>query len=229
MVGEQGDILRAALAQRRHEEHLEAQPVEQVGLELSCFRHRAQVGVGRGDEAHVHGDGFARAHPLETAVLDHAQDFLLHRHRHLADFVEKQRAAVRRLEPPRPPPRRAGERPRLVAEEFALQHGRREGRAVQLDEWPAPTRGQEVNALGSEFLAGTAFADEQDRPLDLGDAGELLLEIEEEVRFTQALRALPVGRLLRTGGMSGVVGNFHQTLVLHAKSRSCNPRNSRFI
>ncbi len=65
--------------------------------------------------------------------------------------------------------------------------------AVELDERPAPTRGQEVDARRGEFLAGAALADEQDGPLDLGHAGELLLEIEEKVGFAKRLGALVGG------------------------------------
>ena len=101
VVGKEGNVVRSAFAQGRHEEHLETQAVEQIGLELTRLCHRPQVGVGRGDEAHVHRNGFAGPHPLESAVLDHAQDFFLHGHGHLPDFVEKKRAAVRRLEPTR--------------------------------------------------------------------------------------------------------------------------------
>ncbi len=92
----------------RHEKHLEAEPVEQVRLEFALRRHARQVGVGRADDPHVHVNLFAGAHPLEAAVLDDPQDFLLQRHRHLSDFVEKRVPPLRRLEASRPgggPPR----------------------------------------------------------------------------------------------------------------------------
>ena len=169
--GQQVDVPCPALPERGHVEHLEAQAIQQVGLELARLGHRGQVRVGRTDQAHIDLHRLARADPLEAAVFDHAQNFLLHRHRHLANFVEKERAAIRRLEAANPTTGRPGERADLVAEQFALQDRGREGGAVQLDQRPTPTLGKEVDARRREFLAGAAFADQEHGSLDLRHAG----------------------------------------------------------
>ena len=75
------------------------QPVVEV---LPEARRRAtscgEVAVGRGDDAHVDRAARVLADAADLALLQHAQQLDLHRRRHLADLVEEQRAAVRRLE-----------------------------------------------------------------------------------------------------------------------------------
>ncbi len=67
------------------------------------------------------------ADSLEPALLQHAQQLGLHRQGDLADLVEKDRAAVRQLEPALALADRAGERSFLVAEQLALQQAIRGG------------------------------------------------------------------------------------------------------
>ena len=53
-----------------------------------------EIDVGRGDDAHVHLDFLDSAELHEALVLEHAQNLGLCVHAHLADFVEKESAAV---------------------------------------------------------------------------------------------------------------------------------------
>jgi hypothetical protein len=55
-----------------------------------------EVAVGRGDEAHVDGDGLDAAHAVDLALLDRAQELHLHLDGDLADLVEEERARRRR-------------------------------------------------------------------------------------------------------------------------------------
>ena len=80
------------------------------------------------DHAHADANRLLAADALQLAVLQDAQQLGLRRFVQVADFVEKDRAAVGQLEPAAPQRRRAGERALLVAEQLALdQLGR---------EWP---------------------------------------------------------------------------------------------
>ena len=67
---------------------------------------------------------------LECAFLQHAQQLGLHVGRQIADFVEKERAAVGQLETALAHRDRAREGAALVAEELGLDQRRRERRAV---------------------------------------------------------------------------------------------------
>ncbi len=71
-----------------------------------------------GDDADVDLDRLLAAKALQLAVLDHAQQAHLRGQRQLADFVEKQRAAIRLFEPPLATAGGAGERALLVPEQL---------------------------------------------------------------------------------------------------------------
>jgi len=62
-----------------------------------------QILVRRRDHPHIHGDRLLAAEPLDHARLEHAQQLRLGLGPEVADLVEKQRAAVRELEPPHAP------------------------------------------------------------------------------------------------------------------------------
>ncbi len=80
------------------------------------------------------GIALAAADALDHALLQEAQQLGLQRQRHVADLVEKQRAAVGELELAGRLPHRAGEGALLVAEQLALEQRFRDGRAVDRDE-----------------------------------------------------------------------------------------------
>ena len=85
----------AALAQRRHVDVDDAQPIQQIFAELAGRDALGQVAVGRGDHADVDPSrALVRADALELALLEEAQQQRLHPQAHLPDFVEEQRAAV---------------------------------------------------------------------------------------------------------------------------------------
>ncbi len=67
--------------------------------ELVVRQAKQLVGIGRTDDAGIDLHACSAAHSLERAALHYAQNFLLHRHRDKADFVEKKSALVGRLEP----------------------------------------------------------------------------------------------------------------------------------
>ena len=76
--------------------------------------------------------------------------------RELADLVEEQRAAVRRLERAGARGDGAGERAGLVTEQLALEEVAGDRAAVDDDERPVAPRAREVDRLGRDVLAGAA-------------------------------------------------------------------------
>ena len=96
----------------------------------------------------------------------------------LPDLVEKQRAAVRRLEEPLLALVGVGERALHVAEELALQQVLGKGPAVDGDEGRVLARRQGVDGLGHELLARPALSRDEhggaggsDRAHDVEEAG----------------------------------------------------------
>jgi hypothetical protein len=108
------------LAERRHREGEDVEPVIEVLAERPGGDRGGQVAVRRGDHADVDADRLAAADALELALLEDAEELHLRVGRDVADLVEEDRAAVGQLEAAEPPLRRAGEGAVLVAEELAL-------------------------------------------------------------------------------------------------------------
>ena len=102
--------------------------------------------------------GCVAADAARSALLEHAQQLRLHRRRQLADLVEEERAAVRRLEAADAPLARAGEGAALVAEELALEQRLRDRGAVHDDEGLVAARAELVDRARDELLAGAALA-----------------------------------------------------------------------
>ena len=102
----------------------------------------------RRDDAHVDLHRLAGADALERHLLKHAQQLGLHVETDVADLVEKQRAAVGRLEAAHLVADGVGERPLDVAKQFAFQQRRRQGGAMDLDE----------RLAGAGLLSWTALA-----------------------------------------------------------------------
>ena len=83
----------------------------------------------------------------------------MQRQRHLANLVEKQRAAVRGFDQPGLAALAcAGEGTLFVAEQFALQQGFRKGTAVDGDERKVAPRAELMHALRDHLFAGAGFA-----------------------------------------------------------------------
>ena len=97
-VADQVRHVLAALAQRRQAQRHDVEAEEQVFAEQALLDQRPQVLVGGGDDAHVALDRRAAANRRVFALLEHAQQPRLRLHRHVADLVEEQRAALGLLE-----------------------------------------------------------------------------------------------------------------------------------
>ncbi|MNQ64764.1 hypothetical protein D3C85_791990 [compost metagenome] len=126
--------LVAALTQGRQVEDQAVEAVEQVLAEAAALHPFFQCTVGSTDDAHVHRQRLA-ADGHYLALLQHPQQAGLQRQRHVADLVEEQGAAVGLLQlAAHAFLARAGEAAAAIAEQFALDQGFRNGRAVQRHE-----------------------------------------------------------------------------------------------
>ena len=129
-----------------------------------------EVLVGGGEDPDVHLDRLRAADALQLALLQGAEDLGLGRERHVADFVEQQRAAVGLLELSELAAEGAGERALLVAEELRLEQRLGNRRAIELHERPAAASRVLVNGLGDQLLAGAALTENQHRRIGGADA-----------------------------------------------------------
>ena len=159
-LGQRQNVL-APLAQRRDVQLHHVQPVKQILAKTAGFDFLLQIAVARGEDARVGVDFAVRADALKSPVLRHAQQLGLQRRRHLGDFIQKNRAAVRLLKPADALGVRAGERALFVPEQFAFQQRFGNGGAVDLDQRPRRARTPGVNDIGHHFLAHAAFAGDE--------------------------------------------------------------------
>ena len=125
--------------------------------------------------AHVHGDGFPAAEPLEAFFLKHAQEFDLGAGGHVADFIQKNGAMVGLFEPADALRVRAGEGAAFVAEQFAFQQRFGNGGAIDGDERRVGAVAVLVNGAGDQFLAGAGFAADEHVHRFGGDPANLLV------------------------------------------------------
>ena len=115
MIDQERDI-PLSFAERRQFDGERIEPVEEVLPELAGSGQVGEVLVGRGQDANVGLDRLVAAHAFELLILKDTQDFGLSGGRHIADFIEKERAAVGLLELADALAVRAGERSLLVPE-----------------------------------------------------------------------------------------------------------------
>jgi hypothetical protein len=199
-------FLPASAAQRRQPDRDDADAVEEVLAEAALGHQVREVGVRGGDHPGVHRDLPAAAEPLDPVVLQEAEELDLEGRRQLADLVEEEGAAVRRLDAAAALGVGAGEGALLVAEELALEQRLRDRRAVDGHEGPRGPRGEPVDRAGRDLLARAALAREEDGGIDgrhLADRGEHLLHARArpehplEAAGRRALSQLAVLRLER--------------------------------
>src|SRR5690242_16689437 len=119
MIGEQWDIVDA-LAKRRQREWKYDNTVIEILAERACLHERLQVAMRCYDHTHVHLDRMIAPDALDLALLQDAQQLRLHRHRHIANLVQEQRAALCLFELPRVTSGRSCECALLMSEEFGL-------------------------------------------------------------------------------------------------------------
>src|SRR5918912_1538873 len=87
-----------ALAQRWQSEQNDGEPEVEVFPKVPKLRLPLQVAVRGGEDPHVDLAVANPAHAPHRALLDRAQELPLQRQLDIADFVEKEEPALRRLE-----------------------------------------------------------------------------------------------------------------------------------
>jgi len=115
-----------------------AQAIQEIGLEGALPGHGGQIGVGGGDEPHIHALGVGGTQALEDAVFDHAQYFFLDGQRDGPGLVEKQGAVAGGLETAVADLERAGKRPGLMPEELGFEQRPGKSGAIEGDKGPVP-------------------------------------------------------------------------------------------
>src|SRR5882724_12974137 len=101
--------------------------------------------------------GIGAAQSFKLLLLQNPQQLRLQFERNIADFIQEQRAAIRRFETSDLLRDSSSEGALFMTEELAFEQPQRDRRAVELDERPIPAPAVCVNGLRDKFLAGTGF------------------------------------------------------------------------
>src|SRR5207247_1089364 len=133
MIRKQRDVL-TMLPKRRQRDMDDVQAIEEITAESPGLDFLRKIPVGARDDADVDPDRLGATDRPHLFLLNHAQELHLQVQRHLADFIEKDRAVLGRDEQPATCLHRAGESTLHVPEELALQERLRDGSAVDGDE-----------------------------------------------------------------------------------------------
>src|SRR5439155_14903932 len=157
MGGQEGNVL-PALAQGRQLNRDDFETKEKILTKLAGGAGGLQIVVGGRQQPHIHLDRLVAADAKDFLVLQDAQQLRLKRDGHVADFIEKERAAVGVLEAALAEPVSARIRAGLVAEELVLQQILIQRRAVHGDERLVLAGTVGVNRLGDQLLARAGFA-----------------------------------------------------------------------
>src|SRR5206468_4776473 len=179
VIDQHWDVV-AALAQRRHLEMNDIEPVEEILAKRALRDQVAEIPVGSRDHPHVDDAAAAvGAHLLQLPGLEKPQQQPLHAQRHLADFVEEHRAVVRELEFPRLVAVGTREAAAYVAEQLRLEERFRQAAAIHGNEALPGARAAGVNAARHHLLADAAFAGNEDLRVGSGDPLDFLAQLDD--------------------------------------------------
>src|SRR5262249_47931184 len=130
----------------------------EIGAKAPRIDLGAQVAIGGGDDTDVDRNVAIRAHALDLASLEHAQELGLQLGAELTDLVEEDGAAVGRLERTLPLGDGTGERAPFVSEQLALEEVGGDRAAVDDDEGRTASAALPMDRLGGRLFAGTGLA-----------------------------------------------------------------------
>ncbi len=202
-----------ALAQRGQAQADDVEAVEQILAEGAVAHALLQVLVGGGDDAHMCLDGLVAAHAVEMPVRQHTQQARLQVERHVADFIEKERAALGLLEAAAPLGLCAREGAALVAEQLGLQQVLGDGGGVDGHEGAARHGRVLVQRARHQFLARARLARDQHRDLALAEPADGAKDVLHGRRLAQHLglqRGLCLGHVLAQAFLDGAADELHR-------------------
>ena len=143
MARQHGDVV-TPLAQSRQAQADDVQAMEQVFTKRTVFNALLQILMRGSNHTDIGFDRRVAAHAVEVTIAQHTQQAGLQIERHVANLIEKQRAAIGLLKAATSHGLRTGEGPALVAEQLAFQQVFGNGSGVDGDEGPVGSLGAHV-------------------------------------------------------------------------------------
>src|SRR6185437_4475891 len=171
-----GNVLHA-FVQRRQGNSDDAQAIKKVFAKFLFLDGEFEVTVGGGEDAHVGGNEFVSADTLKTFFLQDAQQLGLGVGGEIADFIQKNRAALGLFEPADAPRIGAGKTAAFVAEQFAFKQRLGNRGAVYGNERFIRAVAVLVERACDQFLARAGGAANEHSDGSRGDAADLFVNI----------------------------------------------------
>src|SRR4029077_5026916 len=123
----------------------------------SCDRSR-QITICRRYQTDIHRDRMIAPHSLEFPLLEYTQQGDLCFHREIADFIQKERAAISGFESTYAPLKSAGECSLFVTEEFRSDQRLWNRGTVDADKSASCAFRSTMQGTSNQFLAGSGFS-----------------------------------------------------------------------
>jgi hypothetical protein len=152
-----------ALARQRRAQCQDVEPVVEILAESAVGYGLWQPHVGSRDYADIDVDRLAAADTHDLTFLQEAQQVALQIDGHIADLIEKERAACRVFDLSSGSRASPGERALFIAEQFRGDEVGRNRGTVHCDERAGVPPRVLMDGTGGQFLAGAAFPRDQDR------------------------------------------------------------------
>lgn len=163
----------------------DVEAVIQVFAEGALLHRGLEIDVSRRQYAHIHGNRLAAAHAFDLLFLQKTQQIGLQFHRQIADFIEKQRAAVRGFNTSDLALMGTGECPLFMPKQFGLDQVFRDRPAVDRHKRFGVALGLTMQGLGHQLFAGTTVATDQHRGFGGRQLGEQFAQFADRPTVSQ--------------------------------------------
>jgi hypothetical protein len=153
---------------------------EAPGLDFTC-----QIHIGRANDSNVHCACPVFTDALELTFLEDTQEFALEREGNLADFIEKERAAVGGRKASDPILDRSRKCPTDMAEKLALEEFLGHGRTVHTNQRLLRAQATTMNFVCDKLLAGPRLAGNEHGRVRRSDLIDLRTDQTDPVARTE--------------------------------------------
>src|SRR5690554_5011900 len=164
------DRILAALPEWGQMKIHDVEPVVEILAEGPLFDHFGKIAMGRRDDPNIDRLGTIGAHALHHPLLERTKKLHLKVEGHLAQLVEKERAALGLLKTTGARCHCAGEGALNVTEEFGLEEVFGDGAAVDDNEGAIAPIGTAMDLARDELFTGSGFTCDEHADLGWRDA-----------------------------------------------------------
>ena len=183
MASQQRDIF-PPLPQRWYFNRHHIQAIVEILAKTPGIHLCGKIAMGRRNQPDINRDNLVATDTLNFALLNRTQQTHLHHRRDIANFIEKQRAAVRLNKAPFPAFIGSSKRPFFVTEQFRFQQGFVECRTVERYQRFFATCATGVNRPGDQLFTGAGIAVDQHRGFRWRDECDFTEQVLHRRAFT---------------------------------------------